>query len=362
MMNKQSFNNSLKALIYEASYRKKAYVSAVALATVIAGGLAVGLNSMTPMDGSAAECPSGTCNTSFQVNVQDSLAVSITSMVSGATGNVNEFLRNQIDVSVNSNVDNGFTASMYSKDTTNLTHTMLGSSYYIPSMSSSTSRSSFPTNTWGYSLKSASLDGKTYGETDAGNNSSTYYPLTTSEASPIKIMSAAAGTKTGSQSVYFGAKANIDKPSGTYSNTVIISVVTGAIDSTTNPITPTNPVTPDTDPTPNDSVAVYTGANTTTGTGISGSNGTTVYTTTSYTPSAAAPITKETTTQVSAGDHRSSYAPAQGVSVTSQSDIVEGGSGLPVALAATAVTAATAGVVFFLLAKRDEDDDEEAEY
>jgi hypothetical protein len=62
---------------------------------------------------------------------------------------------------------------------------------------------------------------------------------------------------------------------------------------------------------------------------------------------------------VSAGDNTSSYAPAQGVSVTSQSNIVEQGSSLPLGLAATAVSTATAGVIFFALAKRDEDDDEE---
>ena len=355
-MNKHIFKENLRAVMLEATYRKKTYASAVALLTLSAWVAASGLASVIANNTSAAE----TSNASFQVNVQDSIAVAITSPVSGATGNANEFLRNTVDVSINTNVSNGFTASMYSRDDTNLAHTTLGSSYYIPTMSSSASRSSFPVNTWGYSLKSSSLDGKTYGETDAGNNSSTYYPLTDSTSTPIKVMTAASGTKSGTQSIYFGAKANTEKPAGTYLNTVILSVVTGTVDSSTNPITPTNPVTPSTDPNPTDNVPVYTGNNTTTGTGISGTNGTTVRTV-RVTNSSTTPNTTTTTTEVSAGDNTSSYAPAQGVSVTSQSNIVDGGSMLPLGLAATAVTTATAGVVFFILAKRDDDDDDEEE-
>lgn len=353
-MNTHNFQQNLRAVMLEATYHKKTYLSAIMLLTLAAWIAASGLASVIANNTSAAE----SANTSFQVNVQDTIAVAVTTPVSGATGNVDEFLRNTVDVSINTNVSNGFTASMYSRDNTNLTHTMLGSSYYIPTMSNSSQRSSFPVNTWGYSLKSASLDGKTYGETDAGNNNSTYYPLTDSTTSPIKVMTAASGTKSGTQSIYFGAKANAEKPAGTYLNTVVLSVVTGAVDSTTNPITPTNPATPSTDSNPNDTVPVYTGNTSTTGTGISGTAGTTVRTV-RVTNSSATPPSTTTTTEVSAGDNTSSYAPAQGVSVTSQSNIVEQGSSLPLGLAATAVSTATAGVIFFVLAKRDEDDDEE---
>lgn len=360
-MNKNVFHKNLHALMLEATYHKKTCASFALLLIASACALTSGLTFINTSDTSAAE----TVNTSFQVNVQDSIAVAVTTPSSGATGNINEFLRNTVNVEVNTNVDNGFTASMYSRDDTNLTHTILGSSYYIPTMSSSSTRGSFPVNNWGYSLASASLDGKTYGETDAGNNSSNYYPLTDSTASPIKVLTVASGsgTKSGTQSIYFGAKANADKPAGTYLNTVIISVVTGTINNDSsdpgyNPITPTNPATPSTDPNPADNVPVYTGNNSTIGTGTSGTHGTTVRTVRSTNSGAG---TTTNTTEVSAGDNRSSYAPAQGVSVTTQSNIVEGGSTLPLGLAATAVATATAGVVFFILAKRDEDDDDEEE-
>lgn len=355
-MNKNVFNKNLRALLLEATYHKKTYASIVAVLALSAWAIASSFASLPSSDTSAV-----TQNATFQINVQDSIAVAVTAPTTGATGDVNEFLRNTVDVSVNSNVTNGFTASMYSRSDTNLTHTMLGSSYYIPTMSSSATRGSFPVNTWGYSLKSSSLDGKTYGETDAGNTSSTYYPLTTSTSTPIKILEAASGVKSGTQSIYFGAKANTDKPAGTYRNTVVISVVTGVIDSgsnPTNPITPTNPVTPGTDPNPGDNVPVYTGTNSTTGTGVSGSHGTTVYTTRSTNSGAG---TTTTTTEVSAGDNRDSYAAAQGVSVSTQTNIVEEGSMLPLGLAATAATAATAGIIFFIIAKRDDDDDEDEE-
>ena len=59
--------------------------------------------------------------TTFQVNVVESLSVSITAPRGGASGNINTFLRNTVSLSVTSNNANGFTASMYAKNT-NLTN------------------------------------------------------------------------------------------------------------------------------------------------------------------------------------------------------------------------------------------------
>lgn len=356
-MNKNESHKSFRALMLEATYYKKAWAGMFLASLLFACGAILSLSSIPADEASASD----TANATFQINVQDSIAVAVTTPSAGATGNINEFLRNTVVVDINTNVANGFTASMYSRDDTNLTHTMLGSSYYIPTVSSSTTRGAFPVNNWGYSLKNASNanDGRTYGETDAGNQSSNYYPLTTSTATPITILKANSGTKSGVQSVYFGAKANAEKPAGTYLNTVIISVVTGTIEENSsdpgyNPITPTDPATPNTDVDSSNTVATYTGANSSTGTGISGHNGTTVNTVRTSTSN-----TNTTTTEVSAGDNRASYAPAQGVTVTTQTNITESGSSLPIGLAATAVTAATAGIIFFILAKRDEDDDED---
>lgn len=354
-MNKNYNRKNLRAVMFEVSYHKKTYLSLVFVMASVLWLAASNLATIQANNTYAAD----TADSSFQINVQDSIAVAVTSPVSGATGDVDEFLRNTVTLEVNTNVSNGFTASMYSRGDTNLTHEMLGSEYYIPTVDSAIARSSFPVNKWGYSLKSASLDGKTYGETDAGNNSSTYYPLTTSTASPIKVLTAASGTKSGTQSIYFGAKANAEKPAGTYMNTVVISVVTGTIednpsDPDYNPITPVNPATPNTDIDSSNTVATYTGNSSTVGTGISGHNGTTVNTIRSLTST-----NETTTTEISAGDNRSSYAPAQGVNISTEANIAESSSTVPVGLAITSITAATAGVIFFILAKRDEDDEED---
>lgn len=356
-MKNNVFNQEIKALSMETSYRKKSFAAFTAATILTIASVAVNMGTVRTDETSAAECPSGTCNNTFNVNVADSLSVSITSPVSGATGDVGEFLRNTVNVDVASNVSNGFTASMYSRDNTNLTHTML-SEYNIPTLTSSVQRGNFTVDQWGYSLKSASLNGNTYGETDAGNNNSYYYPLTASTSTPITVLSAASGTKTGSQSIYFGTKASASKPAGTYSNTVVISVVTSAINSTDNPITPVNPATPSIDPTPNDNVAQYTGAGTTTGVGVSASNGTTVYTRSYTTPASGdEEATTTTTTEVSGGDNTRAYP--QGVITTNEANVTTSGSELPVGLAVTAASAATAGIVFFVIAKKRDDDDEE---
>ena len=304
------------------------------------------LNLISP-DTEAANCTSSPCNTTFQVNVRETLAVQISTPTSGATGDINQFLRNKVSVNVTTNSTGGFTASMYSKTSTNLAHKTL-SGTTIPTLTSNITRSSFPVNRWGYSLSSSSLDGKTYGETDAGNNSSRYYPLVSTSGSPIKLIVASAGTTTGSQDIYFGAKADATKPAGTYAGTVVISVVTGTIDNSTNPITPSNPATPN--PTPN--TATYTAAPT------GSSNGSTVYTYSSTSGSVAT-----TTTEVSEGNNvraYSGYTPPQGVIEDTEMNIANS-STLAATLATTASLAAASGMFFFIAAKRRGDDDDEDE-
>lgn len=374
---KNNNKREIGMIVKEISNDTKSLTGFTVAIVALAGAILVGASQVPSGDISATACNSSvstpntaTCNTTFEVNVEDSITVEIDPVETSATGNVGAFMRDQVDLTVSSNVSNGFTASMYSSSEnagntkTNLTHTTLGDSQYISTLSSSTSRGSFPTDNWGYSLESSSLDGKTYGETDAGNDNSTYYPLTDSTSTPIKLIEAAAGTQSGSQSIYFGAKASAAKPSGTYRNTVVISVVTGTIEEDSsdpgyNPITPVNPVTPSTD-IPNDGNATYTGSTgtgATQGVGISGTTGTTVATTTTN--------AGVTTTTVAGGDNTGSYVAPQGVSrsteYTAASGTTQGDSILPIALAATAGVAATAGTFFFILAKKRDDDDDEEE-
>ena len=303
----------------------------------------------------AVPCSTSPCNTTFEVNVKETLSVSITTPTNWAQGDTGEFLRNKVSLNVSSNTASDFTASMYSQDTTDLTNT-LRNTETLSTLSSSSVRSSFPANRWGYSLGSGTISGSTtvYGETDAGNNSSNYYPLVSTSNAPIKILT---GTASGSQDIYFGAKANTATASGTYAGTVIISVVTGTIDPTTNPTTPTNPATPSTP----GGAASYSGTGTTTG---GTTNGATTYT---YARSAGsgASATNTTTTQVSDGDNRSAYegyTPPQGVveKVFTESNI-NSASSLAAGLATTASVAAATGMFFFILAKRKEDDEDEEE-
>lgn len=305
----------------------------------------------------------------FQVNVKESLLVSITRPAAGAAGGIDEFLRNDFSIDVTSNNSEGLTASMYADVTGNtvpLTNTTV-STATLPTLTAAAgvNRSDFPANYWGYTLGQYTLDGtvqnsytlsgKTYSETAAGNDASKYYPMVNSMTSPIVIMDGATTPKTtGTQNIYFGAKGNNETKSGTYSGTVIISVVSGGIDDTDNPVTPTNPDTPSVDPTPNDNTATYTGdtgTGATRGVGSSGTVGTTVYRTTSG---------NTTTTEISGGDNRSAYANPQGERYETFSNIAEGS--LPVtALAMASSVAAFTGLTFFVLAYRDDDDDDDEE-
>ena len=284
-------------------------------------------------------------NTQFQVNVKESLVVSITTPADWATGDVDQFLRNKINVTVNTNNADGFTASMTTKTTsTDLAHT--AGKGTIPTLASSSTRSAFPANRWGYSLN----------DTDAGSGSSTYNALVNVNATPITLISRAESQSTNSRDVYFGAKADTSTPSGTYVSTVFINVVTGVIDDNTNPVVPDNPAQPD--PTNNN-------ANYNSNTGGT-ANGSTTYT---YrrTSGSGSSATSTTTTEVSDGDNRNAYigyTPPQGVvNRQTTTESVTEGSSLATGLAITSAVAATSGTLFFILAKRkkDEDDDEEEE-
>ena len=289
-------------------------------------------------------------NMTFQVNVVESLTVELTTPSSQASGGMNTFLRNNVNLAVSTNNTNGFTASMYSSNnTTDLTNS--AASTTLPTLTSDSTRGSFPSNHWGYSLGDYTKAGASgTSETSEGSGSSTYKNLVSTSATPITVLSSTTAASD-SQDIYFGAKADSSLASGTYSGTVIISVVTGDI-TNDNPITPTNPAGPSTDTTPNDYIATYTGTSTTTG---GSTNGTTVYTTTSSTAS-----TDTTTTRIEEGDTTTTYRGPQGV-VENTSARVNGNTPLATGLAVASTVAATSGIIFFILAKRKKDDDEEEE-
>ena len=303
-------------------------------------------------------------NVNFTVNIAESLAVTLTTPIDDIanTGDPGEFLRNSVTLGVYSNASDGsaagYTATMYEEgSSTDLIHT--NNDYLktvngnvdvtVPTLSSSSVRSSFPAGRWGYSLEGTQTgDAETYNETLAGNDSSNYYAMANS-SSPITVLkSATAGS--GERNIFFGAKASPTNPSGTYAGTVIINVVTGTIDETTNPTIPTNPAV-DQPTTPSNPIAynydsthnrtVYTSVSTTTGT-------------------APSPDTETKTTIVSSGDTTSAYSNPLGETEHTMAS-VSTGSPLALGLATAAGVAATSGILFFILAKRRDDDDEEEE-
>ena len=274
-------------------------------------------------------------NTSFNVNVKESLSVSIVTPTEWASGDIDTFLRNKVSINITSNNAGGFTASMTTKTaSTDLTN-MSKNTYTMPTLASAVQRSAFPANYWGYSLD----------DTENGSDSSTYSALVGAGSTPITILSSNSAT-TGSKDFYFGAKADVTQAAGTYMGTVVISVVSGVVDNSTNPITPVNPVNPGPE-----EVATYDpGRDTTQYT----------YTRTS-TPAPSTPSTTTTTTQISSGDNRSAYegyTPPQGVTYSTKST-VNNQAGLATGLGVAAAVAATSGFFFLAAARRRDDDDEE---
>jgi hypothetical protein len=202
----------------------------------------------------------------------------------------------------------------------------------LPTLASGSTRGAFPANYWGYSVD----------DTAAGSAASNYAALVPSNAStPITILTS--NTSSGNRTFYFGAKGNSSTPSGTYTGTVVVSVVSGAI-GPSNPITPTNPVTPN----------VYDFPVYQTSPAGGSSSGATYYATRSG---------NTTTTEVTAGDNRcNQYGVCNPVAMGELYDTyakISNGSMLATALAVTAATAATSGIFFFVLAKRDDDDDDD---
>lgn len=274
---------------------------------------------------------SDTDSTDFNVSVKEVLSVSISTPTNWASGDIDTFLRNKVSISVVSNNTAGFTASMTTKTAnTSLVNTAKNTAT-LPTLSAASARSSFPANYWGYSLD----------DTEAGSSASTYRALVGAGSTPITILSSNSASS-GSRDFYFGAKANTTLAAGTYSGTVVISVVSGVIDNT-NPITPVDPVKPN--PTPN--TPTYNPTRNVT----------------SYTYNNTSPTTSTIATDVNSGDVRdvySGYTPPQGVTYTTTAKI-QNLATLATGLTLAAAIAATSSIFFLFAARREEEDEEDDE-
>lgn len=324
MKNRFLQKKSTRALYYNSVMLKTKTKVRICLVGILS--IAAGVHAGMIVNTNAAES-----QTTFQVNVVESLSVSVTTPRGGASGSMGTFLRNTVSLSVTSNNANGFTASMYAKNT-NLTNSSVGNSETIPTMTAASTRGNFGTsqvNHWGFSVN----------DTTSGSTSSTYSPIQTS-SSPTTLLSTT-GVGTGSKTVYFGTQTNAAQAAGTYTGSIIIAVVSGTINTDDNPAVPDDPATPG-DST--NSEATYDSI----------ANRTVISTVTTATD------TTKTTTEVSEGNTTDTYEKSKGVIEHTSASIVAGTS-LATGLAVASAVAATSSIFFFILARRKKDDDDEDE-
>ncbi|MBR3386177.1 hypothetical protein IKG68_01220 [Candidatus Saccharibacteria bacterium] len=287
----------------------------------------------------------------FQVSVGEILTVDVAKPDTWTDnkGEYDEFLTNKVSLTVSTNNTQGFQASMTAKTTeTGLTNTSASSS--IPTLSSdNVAPASFPTTgAWGFGLT-----------TLGGTAPTAYNPIVAKNASVPSLIMQSTAAESKATDIYFGAKGSNTTPSGTYSNTVLISVVSGVHDDTepVTPVTPLpdNPSEPTTDNNNPGGTVAYNEN------GAAGTpTGNTVYTNT-YTSGTSPNTTTHTYSEITSGNNTSNYNGyqyPQGVTTTTTAAINEG-TPLATGLAITAGVAAVAGVAFFLAAKRRSDDDEE---
>lgn len=276
-----------------------------------------------------------TGTTDVVLTAEEALEVTIADEDLSGTADTGEFLRLSVAVFAATNNPAGFVIYMNTK-TTNTSLVNTTSSDTIPKLqSASWSRSGgFEniTNKWAYSL-------------DDDSETGTYYPIVGSNETPILVASQSTGSNQGDSSdVYFGAMIDSTKDSGTYTNTVVFTIISGTstIPSGGNPDPdPTGPQ----DTSDDDPVVAYD---------PSGDH--TVYTDTTN--------RGERYSEISTGDNRSTYPNVAEVTFTPPQGVttyITEGTPLTTGLAVTAATAAVSGVIFLIATRRRDDEDEEEE-
>lgn len=305
------------------------------------GGLA-GLVAVTILASNFAAPARAAESTTFTATVDEMLTVSLDKSATSTSGVTGNFLYNKIGLSVATNNTSGFSATMTTETaTTALTNSAATSNNTIPAIASGTTytTSNFADNVWGYAVvnSGANYTTGTYAGVAAKNASS-----------PSLIINSGQSTSVVERDIYFGAKATSAKASGTYKNSVVISVVSG-VNTTTKP-DETKTVTPSTDSNSSDNTATY--------------DSTTTQTAYTRTNNAAGTNSGLTTTQVTSGNTTThTYADPRGVTETTNTVAsINEGTPLATGLAVTAGVAATAGIIFFIIAKRKRDEEDEEEF
>ena len=119
----------------------------------------------------------------------------------------------QLRFNINTNNRTGYTTTISSSsENTSLVNSDSTSTSQISSISSNLNLSDFTTNTWGYKL----------------GNAASYQPIPTLSAPASVIQTTAKTNGTDSNTINIGMKLNQSLESGSYSNTLIFSIVTNS--------------------------------------------------------------------------------------------------------------------------------------
>ena len=143
------------------------------------------------------------------ITLPDTVAINVTPTPDGT------FSSSNVKLSVSTNNNSGYTLSLATTGNDNHMHSQnQATTETIAPVSGSVTQAKFANNTWGYNLRAAS-------EGDA-NASTEYQAVPESDDAALKTTSAPSND---SYNLTFGAKVNTSIPSGTYTNTVAVSVV-----------------------------------------------------------------------------------------------------------------------------------------
>ena len=143
------------------------------------------------------------------ITLPDTVAIDVTPTPDGT------FSSSNVNLSVSTNNNSGYTLSLATTGDDNHMHSQnQATTETIAPVSGSVTQAKFANNTWGYNLRAAS-------EGDA-NASTEYQAVPESDDAALKTTSAPSND---SYNLTFGAKVNTSIPSGTYTNTVAVSVV-----------------------------------------------------------------------------------------------------------------------------------------
>ena len=143
------------------------------------------------------------------ITLPDTVAIDVTPTQDGA------FSSSNVKLSVSTNNNSGYALSFATTGDDNHMHSQnQATTETIAPVSGSVTQAKFANNTWGYNLRAAS-------EGEA-NDKTEYQAVPTNNDTVLKTTSAPSND---SYNLTFGAKVNTSIPSGTYTNTVAVSVV-----------------------------------------------------------------------------------------------------------------------------------------